>query len=474
MKRPTMRGVLLCCCAAALVLGGAVGAATPPSGAGQAAASKPGGPKVQFTDTRLKNGLRVIISEDHMAPVFSLAITYNVGSRNERQGRTGFAHLFEHMMFKGSQNVGTGEHFTLVFNNGGSMNGSTNKDRTNYYDQLPANQLDLALFLEADRMRALDINKTNLDNQIGTVSEERKQGVDNQAYGKTSEAIDELAYKNFNYRHSVIGSLDDLRAATVEDVAQFFKTYYAPNNAVMAIVGDVKTQECLAKVRQYFESIPQQMAPPAVDMGEPAQTAEQRLTLDDALARVPRLDIVYKIPPSMTEDSDALSVLGTVLSSGRSSRMYDVIVRQKQLASSLYASAGESRGPGLFRVSGMVMPGKPVAELEKAVYEEIARVKTGPIEAWEIDKARNSALRNFVGTLGSSLSRAILLSQLAVYYNDPNLINTRYQRLSSITSADVQRVAQKYLTEQNRTVVITNPKPATAPSAPAAAQKGGL
>jgi len=471
MKRPTPGGVLLGGCATALVLGVALGAATPPSGPDQGAASSPGGPKVQFTDTRLKNGLRVIISEDHTAPVFTIAITYNVGSRNERQGRTGFAHLFEHMMFKGSQNVGSGEHFMLVFNNGGSMNGSTNKDRTNYYDQLPANQLDLALFLEADRMRALDINKSNLDNQIGTVSEERKQGVDNQAYGKTFEAIDELAYKNFNYRHSVIGSLDDLRAATVEDVAQFFKTYYAPNNAVVAIVGDVKTQECLAKVRQYFESIPQQPAPPPVDMTEPAQTAEQRLTLEDALARLSRIDIVYKIPPSMTQDSDALSVLGTVLSSGRSSRLYDNIVRQKQLSSSLSAGAGESRGPGLFRVSGMVMPGKSTADLEKAIYEEIERVKTGPIEAWEIDKARNAGLRSFLSALGSSLSRSIMLSQLAVYYDDPNLINTRYQRLSSVTAADVQRVAKQYLTEQNRTVVITNPKPATVP---AAAQKGGL
>jgi predicted Zn-dependent peptidase len=458
MKRPVIRGALWAGCIAALVVGATLGAATPP--------------KVQFTDTRLKNGLRVIISEDHTAPVFTIAITYNVGSRNERQGRTGFAHLFEHMMFKGSQNVGSGEHFLLVFNNGGNMNGSTNKDRTNYYDQLPANQLDLALFLESDRMRALDINKSNLDNQIGTVSEERKQGVDNQAYGKTFEAIDELAYKNFAYRHSVIGSLDDLRAATVDDVAAFFRMYYAPNNAVVAIVGDVKTADCLARVRQYFESIPQQPAPPAVDMTEPSQTEERRQTLDDALARLARIDIVYHVPPAMTPDADALGVLGTVLSSGRSSRLYDTIVRQKQLSSGVSAAAPETRGPGLFRISGMVMPGKSVADLEKAMYEEVEKVKTGPIESWEIDKARNNALRGFVGTLTSSLSRAMLLSQLAVYYDDPGLINTRYQRLSSITAADVQRVAKQYLTPENRTVVITNPKPAT-PAGPGAGVPGG-
>jgi zinc protease len=458
MKRPLIRGVLWVGCIAALVLGATLGAATPP--------------KVQFSDTRLKNGLRVLISEDHMAPVFSIAIVYNVGSRNERRGRTGFAHLFEHMMFKGSQNVGSGEHFTLIYNNGGDMNGGTSQDSTMYYDELPANQLDLALFLEADRMRALDINKPNLDNQIGTVSEERKQSVDNQAYGKTYELITDLAYTNFAYKHSVIGSLDDLRAATVDDVAAFFKTYYAPNNAALAIVGDVKTADCLAKVRKYFESIPQQAPPPPLDMTEPPQTAEKRQTIDDPLAKLTRLDIVYHIPQTMTADSDALQMLGTILSSGRSSRMYDNIVRQKQLSQNVSAYAGQNRGPSLFRVSGMVMPGKSVADLEKAIYEEIDKVKAGPIEAWEIDKTRNAALRGFVGTLTNTLSRALSLSQYAVFFNDPGLINTRYQRLSSVTGADVQRVAKQYLTPENRTVVITNPKPTT-PTNPTTEQKGG-
>jgi zinc protease len=429
-------------------------------------------PKVQFSDTRLKNGLRVIISEDHTAPVFSIAVTYNVGSRNERPGRTGFAHLFEHMMFKGSQNVGSGEHFLLVYNNGGDMNGSTNKDRTNYYERLPANQLDLALFLESDRMRALDINKGNLDNQIGTVSEERKQGVDNQPYGKTSEVLDDLAYTNFGYKHSVIGSLSDLAAATVDDVSAFFKTYYAPNNAVLAIVGDVKTKECLEKVRKYFESIPQQTAPPAVDITEPAQTEERRQTIDDALARIPRIDIVYHVPQSLTPDADALSVLSAILTGGRSSRMYESIVRQKQLSSSIGSGAGESRGPGLFRIQGLVMPGKSVADLEEAFYQEVERIKDGKIQDWEIEKARNSARRTFVNNLQNSLQRAVLISQLAVYYDDPGLINTRWQRISSITPEDVQRVAKQYLVRQNRTVVITNPK--TAVPVAADLQKGGM
>ena len=255
-------------------------------------------PRVTFTDTKLKNGLRVILSEDHNAPVFSVAVTYNVGSRDERQGRTGFAHLFEHMMFKGSEQVGPGEHFTLIFNNGGNMNGTTNEDRTLYFETLPANQLDLALFLEADRMWSLDITKDNLDNQRNAVQEERRLGVDNRPYGKTFEAIDELAYKNFAYAHSVIGSMADLNAADVSDVRAFFKTYYAPNNAVLSVVGDVKTAECLEKIRKYFERIPSQPAPPVVDMTEPPQTAERRQTLDDALARLPRVDIAWHTPPA--------------------------------------------------------------------------------------------------------------------------------------------------------------------------------
>src|SRR5919205_993924 len=181
-----------------------------------AQAQGPRNVRVDFKETTLKNGLRVITVEDHSAPVVALSITYNVGSRNEHEGRTGFAHLFEHMMFKGSANVGPGEHFLLIFNNGGNMNGTTNKDRTLYYETLPANQLDLALFLEADRMRSLDITKDNLDNQRNAVQEERRLGLDNQPYGKTSEAIDELAYDSFAYEHSVIGSMQDLNAAAVE------------------------------------------------------------------------------------------------------------------------------------------------------------------------------------------------------------------------------------------------------------------
>src|SRR5215213_8139494 len=230
-----------------------------------AQAQGPRNVRVDFKETTLKNGLRVITVEDHSAPVIAISITYNVGSRDQHKGRTGFAHLFEHMMFKGSENIGTGEHFLLVFNNGGTMNGTTNEDRTNYFEALPSNQLDLAIFLEADRMKSLAITKENLDNQRNAVQEERRLGVDNVAYGKSGEVQQELLYDNFAYKHTVIGSMDDLNAASVEDVSQFFKTYYAPNNAVLTLVGDFKSENALANIRKNFEGIARQPNPPAID-----------------------------------------------------------------------------------------------------------------------------------------------------------------------------------------------------------------
>ncbi len=431
--------------------------------AGAATLAAQSAPRVAFTDTKMKNGLRVIISEDHSAPVFSIAVTYNAGSRDERKGRTGFAHLFEHMMFKGSEQVGPGEHFMLVFNNGGNMNGTTNKDRTLYFETLPANQLDLGLFLEADRMWSLEITAENLDNQRNAVQEERRLGVDNQPYGKTFEAVEALAYENFAYEHSVIGSMDDLTAANVDDVKQFFRTYYAPNNAILSVVGDVNTKDVLAKVAKYFDRIPAQPAPAPVDMTEPAQTAERRQTLEDPLARLPRIDMAWHTPGSFATDDDALTVLATVLSSGRSSRFYEGVVRQGQLSSGVSAFSAGTRGPGLFQIIATALPGKTIADLEKAIDAEIEKVKTGPIQDWEITKARNNQKRAFVGGLGSSLQKAVNLGQYALFVNDPNLINTYIDRINKVTAADVQRVAKQYFVNTNRTVVITNPKAATGP-----------
>jgi len=428
--------------------------------AGAAAAQTARTMRVDMKETRLPNGLRVITVEDHSAPVIALDITYNVGSRDERQGRTGFAHLFEHMMFKGSENVGTGEHFYLVFNNGGNMNGTTNEDRTTYFEALPSNQLDLALYLEADRMRSLVINRANLDNQRNAVQEERRLGVDNQPYGQSGEILQGLIYDNFAYKHTVIGSMDDLNAATVEDVASFFKTYYAPNNAVLTLVGDFKTAEAVKKIKDYFGNIPKQPAPPPVDMTEPEQKAERRAAVDDALARLPQIDIAFKAVSGNTPDFYALQVLSAALQGGQSSRFYQSLVKEKQMVTNIFGFIDEKRGPGAFYISATVRQGVKPADVEAAIYAEIDRLKKDGVADWEIQKAKNTTRRNFINSMQSSLSRAINISVWSVYYNDPNLINTRLDKVSAVTKDDVMRVANKYLVPAYRTVVVTTPKKA--------------
>lgn len=435
-----------------------------------AQAQGPRNVRVDFKETTLKNGLRVITVEDHSAPVVALAMTYNVGSRNEREGRTGFAHLFEHMMFKGSENVGSGEHFMLVFNNGGNMNGSTNEDRTNYFEVLPANQLDLVLFLESDRMKSLAITKDNLDNQRNAVQEERRLGVDNQPYGKSGELQQAMIYDNFAYKHTTIGSMDDLNAASVEDVASFFKMYYAPNNCTLVLVGDFKTSEALAKIRKSFESIPRQPTPPPVDMTEPQQKAERRATVDDVLARAPRVDVAYKAVAGNTPDFYGLQVLAAVLENGQSSRLYQKLVKDKEMVTNVGGFMDEKRGVGALYTNATLRPGVKTQDIETAIYAEIDRLKKEPIADWELQKAKNTTRRNLINGLQSSISRAVIIGIYSTYYNEPGLINARLDKVAAVTKEDVQRVANKYLLDTNRTVVITMPKAKAKPATGASGQ----
>ena len=421
---------------------------------------------VRFSEFRLKNGLRVLLSEDHHAPTYSICMTYNVGSRDEVPGRTGFAHLFEHMMFQGSANVGKGEHFILVLNNGGSANGTTNADRTNYFQTLPANQLELGIFLEADRMRSLNVTQANLDNQRQTVQEERRQSYDNRPYGRTYESVIGTAYDNFAYKHSTIGSMEDLSAATLEDAAKFFKTYYAPNNAVLSLVGAFKTKEALGLIQKYFGDIPSQPPPPVPDVTEPEQKSERRKTIEDPFAQAPRIDIVYKVPPGNTPDSYALQVVGQVLSGGLSSRLYQKFVKEKELALSISAGPDERRGPSLFWVSVMVRPGVNLAEIERLIHEELEQIKSEPVQDWELDKIRMQMRRQRAQSFYSTRSRANTLGYYAVYYDDPGLINSVQKKILQVSKDDMQRVARNYFKETNRTIVTTLPQAkAAAPTA---------
>lgn len=414
-------------------------------------------PVLQLRDERLPNGLRVILAPDHSAPVYAINVTYNVGSRNERPGRTGFAHLFEHMMFEGSQNVGKGEHFILVLNNGGGMNGTTNEDRTMYFEELPKNQLDLGLYLEADRMRSLNITQANFENQRQTVEEERRQSLDNQPYGKANLDIDSLSYDNFAYKHPTIGSMSDLNAATVADVADFFKTYYAPNNAVLTLVGDFDPDEALAKVKKYFGAIPAQTPPPKVDLTEDPHYGERRETISDSLARLPRVEMAYHIPPGNTQENYAAAALADILAQGQSSRMYQHLVRDKQLASQVNVRADSRIGPSLLYISATARPGVKAEDLEKAIDDEIAEVVKNGVTADELAKAKTQFLRRFIEQRRSALATANAIGRDAVYFNDPNLINTVVDKQNAVTLEQVNDAAKKYLVRDQRTVVTTLP-----------------
>lgn len=423
-------------------------------------------PKIKFTDTTLDNGLRVLISEDHYAPVYAICISYKVGSRDERPGRTGFAHLFEHMMFKGSENVGVGELDYLIYNNGGNSNGTTNTDRTSYYEVLPKNQLDLGLFLEADRMHGLVITPENLENQRQAVKEERRLRVDNVAYGQTSEKVEEMIYDNFAYHHPVVGSMADLDAASVADVKAFFKTYYAPNNAVLALVGDLNTAETLAKVKKYFGAIPRQPPPKPVDLTEKPMDGERRATIEDPLARLAQIEIAYRIPDANSPDTRALGVAASILGGGGgrggrgggggTSRLYNLLVEEKEIALNVSAGAERRGGPGIFRVTATIRRGKTPQEAEGLIEEEIAKLYSQPVTDKELQRAR-IALRRGAENRITALSRAQALADAAAVYNDPNRVNTEIPAELAVTAADIERAAKALLVKSNRVVVVTMP-----------------
>jgi predicted Zn-dependent peptidase len=439
------------------------------AGASLFAGDVPSLPKMEFTDTHLDNGLRVLLVPDHSAPVVAISVAYDVGSRNERPGRTGFAHLFEHMMFQGSENVGKGEHFILLENNGGDLNGTTNEDRTIYYEIVPKNQLDLILFLEADRMGKLAVNQTNLDNQRNAVQEERRLGIDNQPYGKSFLEIDSLAYDCFGYKHSTIGSMADLSAADLSDVKDFFRIYYAPNNAVLTLVGDFDPGEATAKIKKYFDSISRQPTPPPALPCEEDRYGERRETVMDPLARVPMVIAAYQVAPGNTAENYALRVLGDILGTGQSSRLYQSLIKDKQLATDVQVQTDARRGPSLMYFTATLRPGVKTDDVEKALYDMIEAVARDGVTSQEIDKVRMQNLRRQVQVRESALQVANRVGNSAVYFNDPNLINTALDKYNAITADDVKNAARKFLVPNLRAVVIASPDTHAAQ----AAQQGG-
>jgi zinc protease len=420
--------------------------------------------EIPFTAFRLGNGLRVLISEDRSAPTVSVVVTYAVGSRDERQGRRGFAHLFEHIMFSGSLNVGKGEHVALVAGYGGVANGQASYDLTQYSQTLPANQLDLALFLEADRMRSLKLDQARLDVERATVLVEIAQRKDNQAYGRVDDTLFGRAYDAVGYKRDVLGSAEDIRSATLEDVADFFKIYYAPNNAVLTIIGDVDAGDVKARVQKLFEHIPAQPPPPAPDLSEPVQTEERRLALEDPFAPAPRLYIAYKGPPGTSADWDALHALVNVVANSNSSRLNQKLVRESGAATQAYANWDRRAGPG--HITFVVVPSadrdrNAVLTQFDAVLAEAA--EKGISDA-DLTRAKRRIYLGRANSLQSTRERAATLGDAESRFGDAAAINRRAARLAAITAADVQRVAREYLKRERRTILEV--VPAAAKGAP--------
>lgn len=406
----------------------------------------------------LKNGLRVLLSEDHTAPVVSIALIYDVGARSERKGRSGFAHLFEHMMFQGSENISKAEHFKYVSSAGGSTNASTHHDFTDYWVRLPSNEVKLGLWLEADRMRSLKITEENFKNQLETVKEEKRLRIDNQPYAPAGLRINELLFDNWANSHAVIGSFEDLEASSINDVREFFRTYYAPNNAVLAVVGDINSNEVRKSVEEYFGDIPRQPDPPVPDVAEPAITKARYEALKDKLAELPAFWMAWKIPPARDPDTHALSVLDTILSSGESSRLYQRMIKGDQIALDANLSTNARRGPGSVSAFVMFKPNTTAEKAREVVWQEIEKLKTEPVSESELKKAQNQIMRGFFSSnsgssLQRTLSRAGMLARYKAFYGDPNLIDQDIEAIMKVTPADIQRVAKKYLTRDSVVVL---------------------
>jgi len=430
--------------------------------------------RIDFTRETLPNGLNVIYHVDHSTPVAAVLLWYNVGSKMEQPGRTGFAHLFEHMMFQGSKNVPKGQHFALLEAAGGrggaDINGTTNWDRTNYFEQVPSNQLELALWLEADRMGTLlqAMDQAKLDNQREVVKNERRQSYDNQPYGTWTEKLEGLLFPDGHpYHHSVIGSMTDLSAASLNDVESFFRTYYAPNNAVLVVAGDIDVPQAKQLVRKHFAAIPRGPAvPPLANMRVPTTVGrEQRLVVVDSQAPAPAVYIGYRVPAAKDSRAPVVTLLGDVVGSGRSSRLYDALVRRQQVPTNVAGfNFGLADGADMLVFVAVGKPGSSPDSLERALTAELAGASS--FTQAELDRARASERFSFVNglqTTGGFGGRADILAQGWTFFHDPNYVNRVLSDFDRVTLADLNALARERLVNTNRAILVFVPvqKPAS-------------
>ena len=427
-------------------------------------------PTVEFSDERLANGLRVIVAEDHLAPVVAINLWYDVGSKHEEPGKTGFAHLFEHVMFQGSQHVAKAEHIALIQAAGGTMNGTTWLDRTNYFETLPSHQLDLGLWLEADRMATLleALSQENLDNQREVVKNEKRWSYDNRPYGSWQEKLQAHLYpEGHPYHHSTIGSMEDLDAASLDDVKAFFRTYYAPNNAVLSIVGDVDTAAAMASAEQFFGGIsanpsiptPRDMSLPPTLGGEVRETVHDRVPL-------PRIYVGFRAPVYGDPRLDALDVAGQILAGGKGSRLHRRLVRDERIAQDVALVAlGFVGGASVCAGWATVRPGVPVERVEAAFLEEVERLAVEPVSDDELARAFALIEADELGALQRVEERADRLSMYATLFDDPGLINRMLGRYLAVTPEAILEVSAATFRPDNRLVLTYLPETPPADSA---------
>jgi len=422
---------------------------------------------------KLPNGLRLVVSENHAAPVVLVEVMYRIGFRIEPKDRTGFAHLFEHLMFQGSEHVAKFEHVRIVNENGGVLNGSTRFDHTNYFEVMPSNALELALYLEADRMRSLALTPENLKNQQDVVSEEVRVNVLNQPYGAFEWlGLPQKANTNWYNAHNFYGDLRDIQAATLDDVKKFFDTYYAPNNAVLVVTGDTTVEEVTRLAGKYFGNTPQRPLPPRPDITEPPQTAEKSFVEKDKLARAPAIAFGYHLPERMTKDFFALSLLDPLLVGDESSKLYQALAKENQIASSVTGGFNyglgnnfDYSGPMLYTVRVDYRPDMTGADVMKVVDKVIDAVREHGVSDDELRQAkvnfRSQFLEDLEGGGIPGFGRANLLAALALYDDNPGRINTILTDVDKVTAAEVRAAARKYLVPANRTVIDRVPEGAT-------------
>jgi len=422
---------------------------------------------------RLPNGLFVTLSEDHTAPLVAVNVWYHVGSANEREGRTGFAHLFEHMLFQGSEHVGANEHFELVQRAGGTLNGSTWLDRTNYFETVPSNQLALALWLEADRMGRLlpAMTQQKLDTQRDVVKNERRWSVDNQPYGTWWEKLPALAFPpRHPFHHSLIGSMEDLSAASLEDVAQFFATYYTPDNAVLSIAGDFDPGEARRLVQEYYGAIAAGTGrPPLPSMQLPPAFGEWRREVVPDAVMLPRLYLAFRSPVFGSDAYYAASVCGAVLGMRRGSRLHRSLVRERQIAAEASAFTFDlPKGSDLLVIDVTARPGVDAEVLEREVAREVDRLRVEGVTDAEVERAVALIETDFITAMQSAGERADKLSMFATYFGDPRLLNDQVDRYRRVRAADVSAFARERLGPDNRASLLYVPQENDAERAAAA------